>query len=464
MTDIPQERLERYKEFVSMHSTEGVYDPEKGLEGLLSCLTPDTKAVALLSMQRGEDYFTSLDLFKKISNYLENYGLNRKDFPLSFAAPWVYCFCYKKADKQFIDGSLINIGAVIKKTYYNTNEGLKTGVEISLTGEELCKPLISKAIHFVNEAREKNLLKFYSTFKILGAVNSKTEKRRQTGVFNIMKALVENPSLNSANEIIELLKDKQNPTTIAGTLISLGNTGIINYESPCKEINGKWIKNFKTYCLTGEGLTKLGNKEEIYHKLKDHSSNSLGFSKKSLFDSIEYILNNPDEKYDFLSLTEKVGATDYRYYQTVLLALTKTGYLNSIFEAAAARTKMSANYATHLFYDSVLLPAYESASNLKPAINTEISQYDLRGFLENFRKEKTRIGPDGGGEIKAALLNVLKNEEMKKSQIIQKCSSFINRKLDGGAYDLHINSLIKEEIIEKTKRGHYRLKGQYANK
>lgn len=462
------ENPDRYKEFVSMHSTEGIYDPEKGLEGLLSCLTPDTKAVALLSMQRGEDYFTSLDLFKKISNYLENYGLNKKDFPLSSTAPWVYCFTYKKADKQFIDGSLIDIGAVIKKTIYVTNEGLKTGCEISQAGEELCKPLISRTIHFVNEAREKNLLKSYSMFKILGAVNSITEKRRQISVFNIVKALVENPNLNSASEIKELLGSKQNHPYIAEALISLGETGIINYESPYKEINGKWIKSFKTYSLTKEGLARLKDKEEVYKKMKNiEICHSIGFNRKNLSESIDYILDNPDEKYDYLSLAEKFGATDYRPFRTILWALTKSGYLNSLFDDnmhTAAKTKMSANYATHFFYDSVLLPAHESAKNLEPTNDVGISSNELKNFLANFRREKTRIGPDGGDEIKAAILRVLENEEMKRSLIVQKCSPLITRKLNGASYDIHINSLIKEGIIERTKKGHYKLKPQLSNK
>lgn len=48
---IPQERLDSYQDFAGIHSDNGRYNPEKGLEGLLSVLTPDPKGVVLLAME-----------------------------------------------------------------------------------------------------------------------------------------------------------------------------------------------------------------------------------------------------------------------------------------------------------------------------------------------------------------------------------------------------------------------------
>ena len=50
-------KLEKYSDFLSKHSNEGVYDPKKGLCGLLSILTPDTKSVVLAGMQSGTIYY-----------------------------------------------------------------------------------------------------------------------------------------------------------------------------------------------------------------------------------------------------------------------------------------------------------------------------------------------------------------------------------------------------------------------
>ena len=54
MVVIPQERLQRYSEFVNRHSDNGVYNPDKALGGLLSVLTPDTKGIVLSAMAGGE--------------------------------------------------------------------------------------------------------------------------------------------------------------------------------------------------------------------------------------------------------------------------------------------------------------------------------------------------------------------------------------------------------------------------
>ncbi|MBI2017686.1 hypothetical protein HYS92_01400 [Candidatus Daviesbacteria bacterium] len=61
---ISPEKLERYKDFVSLHSAENdSYNPERGLGGLLSTLTPDPKIVVLAGMDQGTIYFTAKQLY-----------------------------------------------------------------------------------------------------------------------------------------------------------------------------------------------------------------------------------------------------------------------------------------------------------------------------------------------------------------------------------------------------------------
>jgi hypothetical protein len=143
----------KYEEFIKRHSVNGKYDPEKGLEGLLSCLTPDPKSIVLLAMAEKRWYFNCNQLYRDVQNFMEENGLEKK-FPISFKSVWAYCEFKNKKNKEPVDGSLVEIGAVVKQLNIDEN---KYAYQISDAGIELARPLVLKAIEFVHKARNSKV-------------------------------------------------------------------------------------------------------------------------------------------------------------------------------------------------------------------------------------------------------------------------------------------------------------------
>jgi transcription initiation factor IIE alpha subunit len=93
--------------------------------------------------------------------------------------------------------------------------------------------------------------RYCSLWRILGAAYITREVRRGFEVYKIVKFLAENPeSKFTETEICEELKmDKVSASRI---LNSLGKAGVIDYFSPCREVEGKWQRRWAKYKLVKE--------------------------------------------------------------------------------------------------------------------------------------------------------------------------------------------------------------------
>lgn len=366
--EIPPDRLERYLDFVSRHSDNSIYNPERGIQGLLSVLTPDPKGVILWSMADGEAYFNARHLHQSVLTWMERIGLPKATFPLSYGGIWVYCE-QRSNEGEIVDGSLVDIGAVVKDVYETTPQGLKTGYSISPAGNELARPLILNAMEFVYMAEESSTPHTYdSMWKIFGAVNSRGEKRRQLAVFDIIRFLIENPTGYRRVDISDALKGRIDDGVVSSILNSLGSSGLIHYESGYRDVHGK-----------------------------------------------------------------------------------RTSWTKSVAKP---------NELSRMLYDIVLLPAFELANTLNVPPKRRLEPEKVRTFLENYSKERTHIGSQGGEEVKSIILSLLGKEKRKLSSLVEEGNEKIGRSLHHHSYLHQLKILMEEGLVERPTKGYYRLRSR----
>jgi DNA-binding Lrp family transcriptional regulator len=449
----------KYEEFIKRHSVNGKYDPKKGLEGLLSCLTPDPKGIVLLAMAEKRWYFNCNQLYRDVQNFMKRNSLEKK-FPISFNGVWAYCEFKNKKNKEhkeLVDGSLVEIGAVVKQLNLDEN---KYAYQISDAGIELARPLVLKAIEFVHKARNSKVPHRYDSMgRILGSVNSTspTKKRRPSGVYKFVKFLYENPGQHRITDIASELEEGLDRVSIIAA--NLGYCGVVDYESMMKEIEGKRPKGWSVYVLNDEKLLEKSD-EEIWKEVKNindrfdypgHLKKVFNFIKEKSKEDKEY-------KYEWNELSEELKIPESKISRCLSL-LSKIGLLKSEeFKGREIRSKVEANDLTKLFYETVLQPAYELATNLDSGlIKATFEPEWIEEFLENYNEERSYIGPEGGNKVRKAIIKVLREEsELKLDAIAEKVSEKLGRKLRPSGCRRQIEAL--KGKIEKTKKGWYRLK------
>ncbi len=453
---IPTERLQRYGDFVRRNSRDGVYDPLLGLEALLSCLTPDTKPLVLYGMTDGEMYFTSSQIYNDVLNVLEGIGVERRAFPVTSKAVWSYCESFDR-NGEITDGSLVDIGAVVKETVVRTPEGLDFSYHISQAGIELARPLGFNAIEFVHKARNSRIEHRYdSMLKILGGVQSTTGKRRPLAVFHILKFLVENPGYHQNKDIQEALYGKIHDGVISSILKYCGRAGIIDYESLCKETGGKKGRGFVTYVLADKNMLEAVE-AETYEKVK--KLRPLFYQREGLSRITGFIRNNPKISYETYDISRKLGLSR-QHISNCLSLLSDIGILKpeSGYNGKKTRSKGRANDLTKMLYDNVFLPGEELAFTLNPksiekrTVNPEY----VRGYLINYQEERIYKGPQEEREVRSAILDVLDEKSKKLSQIVEEGNRILSRERKDAAFYRQLLILKADGLVETVERGYYR--------
>lgn len=267
--------------------------------------------------------------------------------------------------------------------------------------------------------------------------------------------MYENPGHHRITNIAsELGEDCCRVSNIAA---NLGYCGVVNYESMMKEIEGKRLRGWSVYVLNDEGLLEKSD-EEIWEEIKNINDrfDHPGYLKK-VFNFIKE--KSKEYKYECNELSKelKMRKKDISHCLSLLseIGLLKSGE----FRGGEVESRVEANDLTGLFYETVLQPAYELAQSLDPSlIETTFEPEWIEEFLENYNEERSQIGPEGGEEIRKAIIKILREEdELKLDAIAEKVSEKLDRKVSVRTCQTHIKAL-KGKIEKKTKKGWYRLK------
>lgn len=438
-----ESRLERYKDFTERHQVDGQYSWESGLEGLLSVLTPDSKAISLYSMPPQRVFFDSLQMSGNVLDYIENLGVSRS-FPVSHRGVWAYCY---NPQLLHLEGSLVSIGALVKELNYPTSEGEKTAYYISEAGNDLAKPLVVSAAEWVSWAGKSKIShKHDSMWKVLSGINSKEGARRQLSLYRLVEFLVQNPGDHRVEDVDTALRDKIGKGSTSRVITSLGKTGVIDYESPYKEMEGISPRGFVTY--------KVKHLMDFEQVLEQMGLLGIKFEAKGYIRSaINYAEANQDNTLELNELSKRLKISQL-HASRVLLMLHRVGVLDreSGF-SRYVRTKTRANELTRGFYEMVLLPTKETAYSLLPAHSRILTANLCAEFLQNFAEERSQIGPAGGEQVRAAALEIINNnDQVDLYRICKEGNQIINRDLTNRAWAHQIEHLIKDGSVIKIGR------------
>lgn len=446
-------RLERYGEFVDPYHTGQPYDPRQGLERLLSVLTPDPKGLVLAAMDGGM-YFTRTELYSRTLEWIENLGLPIRSFPIIDKSSWAYLERREK-NGEIVDGSLVEEGAVVKKTEDWT---LRTYYSRSEAGAALALPLIQQAIEFVYRARNSSIPhKYDSMWRVIGNIQSTTSQRRPLALFDVIDFLISNPGEHREKDIVN--ETKMNPSRIDHILYSLAERGVITAQSPTREVEGRHPIGYVVYQTVDGQTLKDIDIDAIYQKIKrDRPHFDL---RGCLIKVINYIQEHPDQEYELNGLSEAVRV----YKNKVGVTLSHLEFLGLLtrpypgWKTGEKLSSFSKNDLTDLFYDIVCLPAKEIAETLTPLPLKTWDPVKVAVFMANYQEERSLIGPQGGEEARINLLTILptNGDEIKASYIHDLYNSRFERALTVAGLTHQLEVLIADKLVERTRPGFYRM-------
>lgn len=456
---ISPDKLERYKDFMDPKRLGSPYDPRQGLERLMGVLSPDPKGMVLAAM--GYDWYgNSSQLQNSVLAWLEERGLPKGIWPITRSPTWWYCEQINR-DEEILDGSLVDLGAVVKKA----EDPLQVLYSRSAAGAELAVPLVQQAVEFVSRATEyterqklKGQIphKFNSMWRVIGAVNSKTDQRRPLAVWEIIDFLYHNRGKHRQIDV-------QNQTHISqarlGKIIqSLGNSGIIDYKSPQIEVEGQRGRGWAGFRLNNQQSVIDLDSNSVYRRIKDIRKD---FEYPTYLSRIiDYMKKHPNGEYEYHVLAEELGVSP-TYVSRILTLLGNLGLLSRLNPSFKDRTVMavSANDLTFLFYDLVCAPAKDVADTLSSLPLQPWDRSKVAIYLKNYNEERSHIGSQAGKEVRSLLLDILSEgrEEMKLSHIIDLYNNRAEIELSAPAIIGQLQNLLKAGKIQKPRLRYYKL-------
>lgn len=457
---ISLEALERYCDFVDPERTRVPYNPRQGLERLLGVLSPDPKGIVVAAMDQ-EWYGTKDQLKSSVYAWLGKLGLEPKVWPIASSGAWQYCERRNKAG-EIIDGSLVDLGAVVRKA----EDSSQTLYFRSIAGAELVTPLVQQAVKFVTKAneyaemqRQQGLIpqRFESMWRIIGGVNSSTEHRRPLIIWDVINFLIQNPGQQRQIDMINGMNSSHSPLILP--LISLGNCGIIDYQSPMGYTEGHSNKGWSVYTPANPHSVKDLDPNAVYQEIKGIKGK---FSQRAnLTDVLDYIKEFPESEYERGEVARKLRLHPSNI-STIFSSLVELGILKRPgygFKGGEKVSLASANDLTRIFYDMVCAPAYQIAYTLSPLSQNPWSKKEVAAYLDNYNEERSSVGPKGGEDIRVVLTDVLPKDgsEIKRDTIINLYNNQGQRRLKPRTLGYHLGLLVESGELEQPKPGYYRI-------
>jgi len=438
----------KYSDFLERNPTF-----QKRIEAFTSgILTPDPKPIVLSSMEP-EIFYTAGELYQQVKSFAGG------RFPISYAGVWSYC--NGNAENE---GSLYTFGAVTK------DEGAYTP-EMTLIPNTFAKTPAGKDFGDAIAARALQLSgkltsRYRSMLRVFGATNKPRNARSRRGfaVYKVIKLLAENPRKIYRKADIAECTGLPVPV-LCLALNSLGQAGIIDYESSYREKNGRRLTGWAQYRLVDKSLLRKQS-EELYVELRKERPRC--YLKTYLESVIECIKNDPDGIYSTDSF--RILKIDSGYISKILSFLKRRGFLESDYQGGVIQSKAKANKNTHLIWESLLKPIEAIADRLDAndykgfyeALQFYESSPDTREnhtqrMLAQYDRERLRGGSKSSDYIDSILVGLSK-KVMKLSEITELVNRSRTVNLRPDIIRYHLRGLIRSGTFEKPEKGFYRRK------
>jgi len=412
-------------------------------------LTPDPKPVVLWSMEQGVSY-TVGELYRQVAEFVGDRP------PICRSGVWSYC----KGKGQW-QAVLEKFGFIANE---NAMEAEATGpfaVEKTPAGADFGDAIAARAVWLCGKLTSKHR----SLLKIFGAPHKKgdAKTRRGLAIYRVVKLLAEQPQqVYRTTDIADLTGVSMGILTLA--LNTIGQAGIIEYESPSRDIDGQVATGWAQYRLVNKDLLTK-DVEQLYDEYRQERPFS--YLKAYLRSVLDYIRHHPEAVYSADTLPQIV-AVDRDYVSNILAFLKNRGFLESDFQGGVILSKTRANENTCLLWEHLLKPIEAVAHRLDPAdckgfydvldsyvSHPETRTDDVQRMLARYRAERVHQGFDTARDTDVVLL-ALPKKAMKLSTIVEKVNGTRQSSLSSATVRYHLDGLIRAGRFEKSKRGHYR--------
>jgi DNA-binding transcriptional ArsR family regulator len=410
-------------------------------------LTSDPKPVVLWSMEQGVSY-TVGELYQQVKEFVGD------RLPISYPAMWSYC-----RGSGSRRGVLEKFGFVTNETdglasgpftFGKTPAGADFGDAIAAHAVWLCGRLTS---------RYRSMLRIFRAPQ--RSAGAKT--RRGFAVYRVVKLLAEQPEQGyRATDIADLTSISMDILTLA--LNTLGEAGIIDYESPHRDRDGRPVTGWARYRLLNKGLLTK-DVEELYSEFRQDRPQS--YLKTHLRSVRDYICGHPEAVYSAEILPRFIPVGN-DYVSNILSFLKNRGFLESDFQGGVVCTKATANENTSLLWDHLLKPIEAVAHRLDPTdckgfydvLDSYVSHPEARmdhvqRMLAQYQAERVNRGIEKAQDIDVVLL-ALPKKMMKLSAIVEKVNRAREFSLCSRTVCYHLDGLVRSGRFEKKKKGHYR--------
>ena len=434
------------------------------IEALTSgILSPDSKAITLLSMEPGVRY-TATSLYNQVKNFA---GLD--ELPLTAPSIWPYC-----NGSGHSEGSLSSIGAVVKVQVkvVMTATGPKAvyAYEKTGAGSAFGDSAATLGIAFVNKLVELEKPAPWSLLRIFGASNKSEDASFRRGflVYKIIELLANNPDIEFNSSDIMRQTGLTFSNAISPTLFLLGKSGMIDYVSPYRESGGEhgsWAL-FKAES-TLNYKTCLKDIREQYPEI---------YVPGALRKIVDYINEHIGIDIDCHSFSNVLGINK-SHVSSILSYLRNTGHLTSQFEGKV-HSAVKANDFTGLLWVDLLEPIGRASRTMNPEVegfrdkllmyksDPQLLVEHIGTAFEIYADERNNIGPGSGQKVKASLLEILRSENhpVKLSNLVEKLNEQREAAGQSPLIPSSLNKYLvlfrKEHAIEQTKPGWYGIKQQ----
>ncbi len=438
----------RYSEFVGKNPT-----LQERIEAFTSgIISPDTKAITLWAMKPRVSY-------ERDSFYERALEFSGRYFPISAYPVFQYCSGNETSGRQ---GSLVKFGFVEENIVTESGAMISASYEKTIAGEDFGDAIAASAVGLSTMLTSS----YKSMQRIFGSGNKNKEAKSRSGynVYVIIKTFAQNPKkIFTLAELVEITGLSKN--LLSEKLNTLGFYGIIDYESPDRDIRGKRARGFAEYRLASQSMLEKCADDLYSESLEVDDKKIRKISRGNAFDAIQFILDNPNMVFErnWLSSHLKINGSDV---SCVLSTLKKLGYLESTF--GVIRSQGKANDNTILTWE-FLEPIEAVAEAVDPRahkgfysalefynFNPHAREIEVQKLLEAYDKERNSRGIKGSEEIDSILLSLPGDRDYKLSEMLEFVIEARGLRLSTQTVINHSKKLIHRGLFKQSDKGMYR--------
>ncbi len=458
-----EQGIERFKE---LHSIKGKYVWHSALTSLLEMLSPDLKALMLLSLQPDKLYTGGKELLEDLSLFLEKHGLLHIELP-SYTALWRYITTQRS---DIIPHTSMIKGGILEPVFIEEYPRLRLAYRISYAGENLAKPLIRRAIEFVYRVKSTKLREgthpsMWSIFSYSKS-NLPFYKKKAFITYLIIKILSETSSTGEGLALdVPTIVNKMNITIeeinkewglegyyrypyeiILQSIKRLRDVGIVTYDSTYTQ-GVKYGDNI-IYEIQRPFLQE--DKDEFDKLLAAHEEDTKNIIYK-LADLLTQYYQKGERQTNYRDIIKLLGGSflpERHIYQKIregLFYLQKYGYIRrTTFILGFSEVELTP--VGILLWELLLKPAEETARTLKSMSYPVINKQKLETFINTYYEEKPRGHTE---ELTDTIITILKQPRKFSEiyEIIKEQGLPIHKK----TLEKRLRQLVEEGEIKKIK-------------